>query len=625
MPNSAWTISASVEAVATAVSIGSGGGALPTAAEGYLYNDGFDVLSWNVLTPFPADSVGWLANDGSGVLSWEVVSTVSLPADAEGYLYDDGSGNLSWETPPSPLPADAEGFLYDDGYGALTWEPVSTFVAPVDAEGYLYDDGAGNLSWETPPSPLPADAEGYLYDDGAGNLSWETPSGSLPADAEGYLYDDGVGNLSWEPVSTFVAPADAEGYLYDDGVGNLSWEWPVASHVVIPDGVGTPTYNDLQDFLNICQAGGRLTGGVLTPHAGPNGTLDISAMEGMIHTAGTLGSPLIYFKKAAVASIALPDNAVSYIWITYSGGTLTYSANAARPTADYNVWVVGQVWRAGNNVEVLTAGQNIYNMYGRQQDRLLIKYNIMDHASGGVISAHATPLRLQIEAGIWYDGNTRIDTVAKSTVQVWYKNGTTTWVESTAMTLWSDIFNVATATIYETYQNGNSLGALSANKYGVYWIFICPQGDLYVVLGTSTYANIGAAQAATVPSDLPPYCVNWARFAGRVIIKNADTAFHSVESVFGYTFTLSSVVDHASLTHLAFADSGHTGFMGSTTDTTLTGAGTVASPLHTVGLVQRVLTSDLTVSAGYSYIVAGPLDLNGHILETQATGIVGVF
>jgi hypothetical protein len=337
-----------------------------------------------------------------------------------------------------------------------------------------------------------------------------------------------------------------------------------ASTIIIPTGIGTSTYDDLQDYLNLAQASGRLTGGVLTAHAGPDGTLDISEMEGMIHTANTLGSPLIYFKKAAVASISLTDNAVNFIWITYTapGGvpTLTYSANAARPTDDYNVFVVGRAWRSGNTVEPITTGQNIYNMWGRQHDRLMTKYGNMDRASGAVISAHATPLRLQADAGVWFFANARIDTAAVDKFHVWYKTGGGAWTESAELTLFSDVFDGGTSKVYENYQNGTSLGALGANAYGVYWIFICPRGEMYAVLGTSSYSNIGNAQAATIPASLPPYCVNWARLVGRVIIKKTAAAFYSVESVWTTTFTLSTVVDHASTSNLDYASSGHTGF-----------------------------------------------------------------
>ena len=409
-----------------------------------------------------------------------------------------------------------------------------------------------------------------------------------------------------------------------------------ANTIIIPSGMGTPTYDDVQDFLNLGQSSGRLTGGALTAHAGPDGTLDISAMEGMIHTANTLGSPLIYFKKAAVASLALTDNAVNYIIITYTAPlgvpTLTYSTSATRPADNtYNAFVVGRVWRATNNVEPITTGQNIYDMYGRQQDRLLTKYGAMDHASGGIISAHATALRLTCTAGVWYFGNSRIDTPSVGHVgdkfYVWYKTGGGAWTESGLLTLFSEVFNGGGGNkVYETYQNGTSLGALTANFYGVYWIFTCPEGDLYVVLGDNKYANIGAAQAASVPASLPPYCVNWARLIGRVIIKNSAAAFYSVESVFITQFQLSAATDHASLFNLAWASSAHIGMASRVAAFDVAGAaisGALIPPATNVLTLTATAASTLglAIDAGKTLTLTAADTFN---LTIPATGIAAL-
>jgi hypothetical protein len=373
--------------------------------------------------------------------------------------------------------------------------------------------------------------------------------------------------------------------------------------VIIPGGMGTPTYDDLYDFLNMTQSSGRLTGGALTAHTdgGADGTLDIAEMEGMIHTANTLGSPLIYFKKAAVAEIALTDLAVNYIIVTYTapGGTptLTYSASASRPAANtYNAFVVGRCWRSGNDVEVLTTGQNIYDIYGRQQDRLLIKYGTMDHASGSTLSAHATALRMTCDSGVWFFGNTRVDTDAANTFSVWYKTGGGAWTESASCTLFSEVFDGGTSKVYETYQNGTSLGALGANAYGVYWIFECPEGDLYVVLGTASYSNIGSAQTATLPASLPPYCANWSKLIGRVIVKKTEAAFYSVESVWTTSFALTAG------TYVP-------------TDRVIT----ATAPITIAGTTSADLSADRTIA-----IPAATAAVNGYATSVQITKLDGI-
>ena len=177
------------------------------------------------------------------------------------------------------------------------------------------------------------------------------------------------------PVIKLTTGAGAGKVLVSDADGDASWASTIpANQVLIPGGIGTPTYDDMQDFLNMTQASGRLTGGVLTASA-TEGAVDISAMEMMVHTANTLGSPLIYFKKAAVADLVLTTNpGVNYIWATYSsagGGTITYSANAARPTEDYNVFVIGRCYRNGALIATYSASTS-----DAGAGRIIIHYSV---------------------------------------------------------------------------------------------------------------------------------------------------------------------------------------------------------------------------------------------------------
>jgi len=425
-------------------------------------------------------------------------------------------------------------------------------------------------------------------------------------------------------VSTFglgIVKSSAQGLLSSSFLiaSDIPTHTQNANTILIPSGIGTSTYDDMQDYLNLCQSSGRLTGGVITKHTagGADGSIDISELEGFVHTVNTLGNPLIPFKKAASQLSTLTDLSVNFIIATYSGGNIVYSASLTRPVNNtYNAFVIGRCFRSGTSVEVLTTGQNVYDMYGRAQDRLLAKYGNMDHASGAIISAHATPLRLSCTAGVWYFGNSPVITDLKNTFEVWYKTNKGAWTESATLTLFSEVFDGGTSKVFETYQNGTSLGALTANKYGVYWIFVCPQqaDPMYVVLGDATYANIGAAQAAAVPANLPPYCVNWARLVGKVIIKNSAAAFFSVESVFDNKFVLSAATDHASLANLTWSDSGHSGLT----------AGTIAKGgASGIGLADSVILESAlgSIGIGVTPDASLKLDINGGIRCLSSTNI----
>jgi hypothetical protein len=331
-------------------------------------------------------------------------------------------------------------------------------------------------------------------------------------------------------------------------------------NIVIPGGVGSPTYDDMQDFLRMTRSAGRITGGTVTAYLAPptaDGKVSITAMEGMIFTTNALGGDYIYFKQAAgsVDLTGLADNTVYWIYFDWNGGAPRYVATATRSTInEYNQFTVGRVWRSGNSVEVIATGHNLYDKDRRSHNRLILKYGNMDHSSGGVLSQHATALRIQTDAGYWYVANKDFTTPAANTFFVWYRTEGGAWTKSAALTLFSDVFDGGTSKVYEQYQNGTSLGALTANKYGVYWVFLCPEGNLYVVLGTAAYSNIGAAQAAAVPASLPPYCINWARLIGKVICKNTAAALYSVETIFATSFVMSAATDHSSLANLSADD-----------------------------------------------------------------------
>jgi hypothetical protein len=303
-----------------------------------------------------------------------------------------------------------------------------------------------------------------------------------------------------------------------------------------------------------------LTGGVVTK--GTGATVSITAMDGMIFTGSTLGtSPLIYFKKAAQTSITptgLTDGAVNWIYMDYDGGGLTYKATTTRSTIDeYTMFTVARVWVSGAEVEVQASGHSLYNKDRRAHNRLILKYSGMDHVSGGTVSAltvgGASGQGVQTDNGSWYIANTPFTTLAKVVFKVWYKTGGV-WTESASINTFDDDFAGAGVTVFTRYQNGDDLGTLSGSKYGVYWIFLCPEGDIYVVLGIGDYANIGLAQAATVPLSLPPYLVDWGRLIGRVICQKSSATHYSVESSFSTQFTLSAAVDHSSLADLAADD-----------------------------------------------------------------------
>ena len=506
------------------------------------------------------------------ILYWDGANWVRLAHDSSGkFLKTGGHGaNPSWDSVP------AAGVLRNgnttdhhlavwNGNNADSIEDGGTpalgdVVGPAGATGghvATFNGATGKLIQDGGALPL-GDVVGPAGATGGHVATFNGATGKI-------IQDGGV-----LPVGDVVGPAGATNHnipIFDTGTGKLIEdsghslsEYALTAHdqnantIIIPGGIGTPSFDDLYDWFTNTRSSGRLTGGVITPHTagGINGKIDVSEMQGLIFTTDAQGGNLVYYKKAAVSNAVTPtDLSVSWIYLDYDGGSLTYKSTVLRTDIhEFNHFIIGRVWRMGNVVEVQSYGHSIYNQDRRIHNRLILKYGNMDRVSGAVISAHATPLKLSVDIGSWYDSVNGFTTPASTTYEVWYKSGSSTWIQSSSMSLFSDVFDGGTSKAYEVYQNGDNLGALTANKYGVYWIFMCPEGDMYVLLDTATHANIGAAQATKVPSVLPPYLIDWAVLIGRVICKNAAAAFYSVESSFATTFTLSAATDHESLANL---------------------------------------------------------------------------
>lgn len=343
--------------------------------------------------------------------------------------------------------------------------------------------------------------------------------------------------------------ADDEDVLTTQNGGDTRWVSSLVSaqNVIIPGGIGTPTYDDLQDWLNLTQSSGKLTGGAITANdPGVNALLDISELEGLIKTTNAVGGTIVPFKKAVQSGISptgITDGAVNWIYLDYDSGSLTYKATIDRTAIhEYDQFVIGRIWISGNTIEILSVGMSIYNFERRIHNRLILKYGAMDHVSGGVVAKHATALRLTCSDAVWYTDGEKFTTALADTFQVWYKSGSATWQESGVLTLFSEVFDGGTSEVFRFYQDGETLSALT--NYGVYWLFMCPEGDFHVVLGTANYANVTAAQSAEVPTALPPYLVNWGRLIGKVICQKQGAALYSVETVFGNDFSVSSNIAH---------------------------------------------------------------------------------
>lgn len=315
----------------------------------------------------------------------------------------------------------------------------------------------------------------------------------------------------------------------------------IASNVQILQ-VGSPTYNDVQDYLNATQSSGRIDGGVLTAHAGPNGTLDVSALKGFIKTSNSEIGEIRYFDLAAQSSVALTDNNINYIYVEYNSGTprllVTTDRTSIRTTDQFTL---GRAFRSGNSVEVLQSGINAYNYVRKTHERWIDTFGGLSRANGCVISA--TNLTLALSAGTLYAGTNKISISAVSAggaFDKYYYNPTTAqWVKVTGETSLS-------STQYNLTSSGTGLATLTNNKYAVHWIYICAEGEIYNLYGQGDY-SLAEAQAVSAPAIIPNYLSQWALLAAKVIVAKNASVVYQLTPAWGTLFPMNTPSNHDDL------------------------------------------------------------------------------
>jgi hypothetical protein len=326
--------------------------------------------------------------------------------------------------------------------------------------------------------------------------------------------------------------------------------------------IGTSTYDDVQDFVNIVQSGGRISGGIITATSPATGTIAVSAMKGFVKITDSEIAVTKFFDYAGVTAwgatgtgTTLTDNSVNYLYIDYNAGTPVLKCTTDRSTILLtSQFTLGRVFKSGNDIEVLMSGINLPNRTRRIHERWVDTFGGVSRANGVVVGA--TGINPKITAGVFYAGSNKIsisalDCNGAGRFTAYYYNPTTA--------AWVTVANQASLDNlrYNKTDTGTGLETLSANnRYAVHWIYVCPEGEMYVLYGQANY-DLTQAQAATVPTTLiPPYLAQWAVLAAKVIIVKSGTSTYSITSAWSNVFPVQIPGDH----------NGLAGLQGGTTD-----------------------------------------------------------
>lgn len=446
--------------------------------------------------------------------------------------------------------------------------------------------------------------DGYLS-----STDWDIFNGKQ--DALGYTAEN-VANKSTDVAlgaSDTLYPTQNAVKTYADALSYIASDIEVLQ-------LGSPTYDDVQDWLNITQSSGRISGGVISQHtdavtgvttggAGSgefkisgdytaiyvaglsisisgstgndgeytvkaggsshsggtttipvdgavsdatvdgdvlNGRADVTAGTGMIKIADAHGADTKFFDWTESLNLELTGYSTNYIYVSYNSGSPIVKATTDRSSINVHTeFPIGITYRGNGTTYPFQSGMNIIDSLRHEHERL-IAIDKFAHASGGEISESGTR-NIDSTDGLFFRGLNEITTTAKGSLAdkmttVYYDGSNWVWTED------------ETAINNTQYNNiASGLATLSNNKYGVHWVCIDYNGNLFSVFGQGDY-TLTEAQNVGIPSLIPVVGTDFGVVAAKVIVEKNAAGFTEIVSAYTTAVTSATPATHNDLSGL---------------------------------------------------------------------------
>ena len=300
--------------------------------------------------------------------------------------------------------------------------------------------------------------------------------------------------------------------------------------------LGTPTYETAQDWFNVIQTSGIISGFELSNSRSAT-ELDVAAGTGIVKTTDSEIGSSVSFDFAGIQNVTLTADNINYIYLDYNVGTPQIVATTNRASIELNRhFTIGRVYKNGSTLHVLNGGVHLPNLARNEHERL-VERDGFTYASGAITSETGT-LNLAITAGVWFLGHNRLTTNAlnSSVADTWIYThyGAASWITDNA---------TATAVDTTHYNDGTDvLASLGSNNYGVQWVYITTDSHWYIIYDTVN-GTLSAAQAATPPTSLPSYLEHMGELTAKIIHKQ-DGTIVSIEIAQDVAFTSAGIPNH---------------------------------------------------------------------------------
>ena len=317
--------------------------------------------------------------------------------------------------------------------------------------------------------------------------------------------------------------------------------------------IGTPTYDDVQDFINIGWSMGIATGGEVTD--GGSETVDCAAGTGFIRTADNITSEVRFFDIAAT-NLAIPTDTTRFVNISNATGTPTWGLTTTEPHGSEFIISMAKVTNEAGALHISIIVDYAGNLPHRMGHTLKDMFGLRRaEDTGGLIIGEAGTRYVTVSAGEIYYGNYSSVITAKDTdpgggadtFETSYYDGDlgpAAWVHTLGITQWPN----------DQYNNvATGLVTMINNRWGVLWFYMETDDQLRMLYGDAQYVTESTAKLATVPTFLPEGVAQHALLIGRMIFqKGAATA--EIESAFTIMFVPTDIVNHGDLANLGADD-----------------------------------------------------------------------
>ncbi|KKK93855.1 hypothetical protein LCGC14_2688710, partial [marine sediment metagenome] len=316
-------------------------------------------------------------------------------------------------------------------------------------------------------------------------------------------------------------------------------------------------FSNLQDLQDIFHSAGWVSGGGITDDT--DGTITVAAGTGLIRDVDGATETIFFTDWAAEAgaNVNLADNAISYIFVEWTGGTPAVFARNALGT-DYNTKILlAVIQRTGTTLHINVTEKQVVGDHANSMIRRMKETMAYARVSGAIISATGTR-NFALTAGAFWQGLTEFSTAEFDSNPGGDGDTFSYWYRKLNDSGWNEV--ATQSAIHQTNYDDNSgtLQPLGNNKYGVHWVYLETDDHVEVVYGQGSY-TLSQAEDAQAPAGVPEQIAISGILVGKIIIKKSAAAFTQIESAFQIQFSGSLVTSHGDLVDLSADD--HTQYL----------------------------------------------------------------